>query len=195
MRKDNKRNNISQLKNITEERLEPINIRGNALVEQNKDGLVKVNQPHYDLLKTDLNLMVAIPCYNTEHSIGDVVKETLKYVNNVIVINDGSIDKTAEIAAQSGAQIVSHCLNRGYGGAIKSCIEAFQLSDADILVTIDGDGQHDPNEIPLLINPILEHKADLVIGSRFMDNGVKIPSYRKFGISIINSLWNFGSKI
>ena len=142
-----------------------------------------------------LKTMAAIPCFNTEHSITQVIEKTKGYVDEVIVVNDGSRDRTAEVAAAAGAKVINHTNNQGYGAAIKSCLVAFQDSDADVLVTIDGDGQHDPVEIPLLIKPILDMQADMVIGSRFVNDQLKMPHYRKLGISIITSLWNFGSKI
>jgi len=142
-----------------------------------------------------LKTIAAIPCFNTERSIAEVIKKTREYVDEVIVINDGSWDKTAEIASAAGAKVINHNNNLGYGAAIKSCLAAFQNSNADVLVTIDGDGQHNPAEIPSLIELVLDKQADLVIGSRFINNQLKMPHYRKFGIGVITFLWNSGSKI
>ncbi len=139
-------------------------------------------------------IVAAIPCYNTERSIAKVVSQTRKFVDEVIVIDDGSRDMTADMAKAAGALVVPHVVNKGYGEAISSCIAAAQANNADILVIIDGDGQHDPNEIPRLLNPIRRGEADLVIGSRFLAEGKKMPGYRKFGINVINDLWNLGSK-
>jgi glycosyltransferase involved in cell wall biosynthesis len=144
---------------------------------------------------TRLKIITAIPCFNTEHSIGDVVNHAADYTDEIIVVDDGSSDKTTQVASAAGAKVIKHDFNQGYGAAIKSCIKAFQNSDADILVTIDGDGQHNPQEIPLLVRPILEKKADVVIGSRFLHNHLNMPGYRRFGIKMITFLWNFGSKI
>ncbi len=96
------------------------------------------------------------------------------------------------IARVAGATVISHGTNKGYGEAIKSCFAAGQSSEADILVTIDGDGRHNPDEIPLLLDSISTENTDLVIGSRFLSNE-KVPLYRKFGIGVINFLWNIGS--
>jgi glycosyltransferase involved in cell wall biosynthesis len=113
-------------------------------------------------------VVAAIPCFNTEHFIGDVVSKTRKYVDQVIVINDGSRDATTEVARSAGASVLTHGTNRGYGRSIKSCFNAAKANDADILVILDGDGQHNPDEIPQLLAPILNGEADLVNGSRFL---------------------------
>lgn len=134
-----------------------------------------------------------IPCFNTEHFIAEVVSKTRKHVLKPIVINDGSTDNTATVAVGAGAAIVNHPINKGYGEAIRSGFKAG--GDADVLVILDGDGQHDPDEIPLLLEPILRNEADLVIGSRFLSNGHKVPSYRVFGIKVITFLWNFGARV
>ena len=145
--------------------------------------------------KKQTNVLVTIPCYNTEESIANVILSAAKYSNKVIVIDDGSSDMTAEIAKSLNAQVISLGANRGYGQAINTCFETARANDADILVIIDGDGQHEPNEIPWLLNPILQDIADIVIGSRFLNNLSKMPNYRKFGIIVINFLWNIGSKV
>jgi len=136
--------------------------------------------------------LVCIPAYHEEKTIGDIVKKSLQYADKVIVCDDGSNDNTAKIARQSGAQIISHTKNQGYGSAIITLFEAARNENADIMVTIDGDGQHDPDQIPLLLDTISEHNVDVVIGSRFLDNS-KHPGYRKRGIKIITSASNLGT--
>ncbi len=140
-------------------------------------------------------VIAAIPAYNVEQFIGKIVSQAKKYVDEVIVIDDGSTDNTAQVAEMAGAQVVRHQVNQGAGGATKSGFEMAKNKDTDILVTIDGDGQHDPEEIPQLLAPMLSGKVDLVIGSRFLDKHSNIPRYRRFGIGIITSLYNFGAKI
>jgi cellulose synthase/poly-beta-1,6-N-acetylglucosamine synthase-like glycosyltransferase len=99
-----------------------------------------------------LRVIAAIPCFNTQSTIAAVVTKTKKYVDQVIVIDDGSTDQTADLAGKAGATIVSHGVNKGYGAAIKSCFQAAKAENADILVIIDGDGQHNPDEIPYLLS-------------------------------------------
>jgi glycosyltransferase involved in cell wall biosynthesis len=148
-----------------------------------------------DNQKKNARILAAIPCFNTANTISDVVAKTMRYVDEVIVVDDGSNDNTVEVAMAAGAKVISHNVNMGYGAAVKSCFTAFQNSSADILVIIDGDGQHNPDEIPLLLNPVTNNLADFVIGSRFITHLSNMPRYRKFGINVITWLWNFGSKI
>jgi len=145
--------------------------------------------------ETGHRIIAAIPCFNTEHFIADIVSRAREYVDQVVVIDDGSYDDTAQVARAAGALVVGHEVNKGYGEAIKSCFQAAKANAAGVLVTLDGDGQHDPDSIPQILTPILEGKADLVIGSRFLANEHNMPSYRRFGISVITFLWNFGAKV
>lgn len=152
-----------------------------------------------------MKVVVAIPCFNTECAITDVVSKAREYVDEVVVVDDGSDDHTSEAARSAGALLVSHGSNAGYGKAIKSCFEAAKARSADVLVILDGDGQHNPHQIPLLVAPILKEGVDLVIGSRFLrqtaptqstdaDDENSMPSYRAFGIKVITYLWDFGSR-
>jgi len=134
-----------------------------------------------------------IPAYNEENTISDLIKTAKKYVDKVIVCDDGSTDKTLDNAKLAGAEIISHKKNQGYGAAIISLFEYCRIQNADVMVTLDGDGQHDPNQIPILIDTMLQHNVDVVLGSRFLDDNVHIPGYRKHGIKIITSAANFGT--
>ena len=138
-------------------------------------------------------IIATSPCYNEGAFIGDIVCRTSEHVDQVIVIDDGSHDGTAEVARAAGALVIVHKENHGAGGATRSGIEAAKVKNADIVVTLDGDNQHAPEEIPNLVAPILEGRADLVIGSRFLGGNNKIPRYRKFGIKVITWLFNVGS--
>jgi len=139
--------------------------------------------------------IAAIPCFNEENFIGDIVTRAKIYADKVIVIDDGSTDNTSEVAKAAGAEVIRHERRRGAGAATKSGFEAAKTNNADILVTLDGDGQHDPDEIPQVLAPILRGEADLVIGSRFLQPNLnQVPKYRKFGIDIITWLYNLGSK-
>ena len=138
-------------------------------------------------------IVAAIPCFNEERFIGSVVAKTRKYVDEVVVIDDGSDDDSGEVAGTAGAIVYRHEGNLGYGAAICSALESGRSHGADILVTIDGDGQHDPKEIPQLIKPILDGQADVVVGSRFLDTETKSPLYRRVGQRILNVATNLGS--
>jgi glycosyltransferase involved in cell wall biosynthesis len=131
--------------------------------------------------------IAAMPAYNEEHSIAKMVLGCKKYVDKVVVVDDGSADATSEIAEALGAYVVRHDQNGGYGAALRSCFETARKLDADRMVIIDSDGQHDPADIPKILQPI-QRGADLVIGSRFCNgNGKNIPPYRKIGMMILDT--------
>lgn len=162
--------------------------------EEERGPTIVIESPQRSSALKPPNTVAAIPCFNTQPFIADVISKARKYVNQVIVVDDGSRDGTAEAARRAGAVVIRHGSNEGYGDAIKSCFEAARANAADVLVTLDGDGQHNPDEIPRVLAPIVQGKADLVIGSRFITNEHNMPRYRRCGIVIINFLWNFGSK-
>jgi glycosyltransferase involved in cell wall biosynthesis len=131
-----------------------------------------------------MKLIVVILAYNEAQNIEKVIKAIPSSIPGVdtiqtIVINDGSKDATAVIAQMAGATVISHSGNKGVGQSFQTGLIAALENNADILVNIDGDGQFLPEEIPLLIQPILENKADFVPANRFVDsNGmVKRPEY------------------
>jgi glycosyltransferase involved in cell wall biosynthesis len=160
------------------------------------DEVKKISQSGGPTKVPQLKVVAGIPCFNTKPFIENMVSKTKKYVDQVIVVDDGSRDSTAEAARKAGALVISHGTNKGYGEAIKSCFEAAKINDADVLVILDGDGQHEPDETQKLIEPILSQEADLVIGSRFLEPAQRalIPRYRKFGIGVITWLFNLGSR-
>jgi len=137
-------------------------------------------------------IIAGMPAYNEGNYIGTMVLNTRKYVDEVIVIDDGSDDNTAEVAGLAGAEVVRHSRNRGYGAAIQSIIAEARKKDPDILVILDADAQHDPQEIPNIIKPIQEG-YDFVIGSR-EEQGSKIPFYRRIGQKVILRSINVLSK-
>ena len=138
-------------------------------------------------------VIAAIPCFNEERCIGSVVLKTKKFVSSVIVIDDGSTDATAEVAEAAGASVHQHDRNRGYGAAIRSALEKGKQLGADVLVIVDGDGQHDPKDIPKLVKPLIDGEADVVIGSRFLGQGKKPPFYRRVGQRVLTTVTNVGS--
>ena len=139
---------------------------------------------------TDARVLVCIPAFNEAKSIADVIIKSKNYADVVIVYDDGSTDGTYEVANSVGASVIRNPENKGYGVAIRSLFQAAKEQDADIMVTLDSDGQHNPDQIPQLIEPLLEQRFDMVIGSRFLDsNGKeKVPRYRSFGIKTITKL-------
>ena len=139
-------------------------------------------------------IVAGIPAFNEERTIAKLVLEIQKFVDVVLVCDDGSTDLTAEIAERMGAEVIRHDRNLGYGAAIKTLFEIARKMEANVLVTIDADGQHDPQEIPQVIAPILENRADIVLGSRFLGNNENgIPRHREWGIRIISKLTGYAS--
>ena len=145
-----------------------------------------------------MKVVAVIPCYNEEKTIAEVVRKTKEHTDRVIVVDNMSSDKTLEEAEKElPCYNIYRCYSKGAGittgyGLAYSLNPLLHLF-GDIIVTLDGDGQHDPDEIPQLIQPILDNKADVVIGSRFM-KGAIAPTYRKFGIDVITWLYNVGHR-
>ena len=135
--------------------------------------------------------------YNEEETIGTVVTKALRHVDAIICIDDGSSDSSARIAEKCGAIVVRHRINRGYGGALKSLFIKARELNADALVVLDSDGQHETSDIPKLLQPILSGEADFTIGSRFINGGggTDMPAYRRLGIKVITAASNLSSDL
>ena len=136
-----------------------------------------------------MKLVVGIPALNEEQSIGKVILTSVCFAEHVIVVNDGSTDRTADIASSLGAQVVSHTKRMGYGVAIRDCFMWARRHDADALITLDADGQHDPSEIPILRDALSETNADLVIGGRRI-RPTGMPEYRWLGKQALDRATN-----
>jgi glycosyltransferase involved in cell wall biosynthesis len=141
-------------------------------------------------------VVVGIPAFNEEKTIAKVVLQARKFGDIVVVCDDGSCDMTAEIAENLGAEVVVHERNLGYGAAIQSLFRHAKKLNADVLVTLDGDGQHDPSEVPELTRSVIGGSADVVIGSRFAGEGGtrNMPFYRRVGVKLITRLVNGSAK-
>lgn len=136
-------------------------------------------------------VVVGIPAYNESDSIGDVVRRAREHADQVLVVDDGSDDDTAAVAREAGAVVLEHSRNRGYGAALQTLFEEAARKRVDHLVVVDGDGQHDPADVPRLVDRQRESGAELVIGSRFADGGTTdAPLWRRFGLSVINLFTN-----
>lgn len=138
------------------------------------------------------HITAIVPAYNEELSIGSVILCTSEFADHIIVIDDGSTDRTAEIAERAGSQVIKHPENMGKGAALKTGFSA--IKNSDIIVTIDGDGQHNPKEIPKLTNPIEKGEADIVNGSRYLQNNQNgTPTYRRLGQTVLDTATNMNS--
>ena len=137
-----------------------------------------------------MKVTVGIPAYNEEKNIAKIIVELKKTVDQIIVCDDGSTDSTSEIAESLGAIVVKHTKNSGYGMAIRSIFLKSREINADILVTLDADGQHKIEDINKIIKPVVDGEADISIGSRFLKEDNNTPGYRKLGVKIITKVTN-----
>jgi glycosyltransferase involved in cell wall biosynthesis len=138
-----------------------------------------------------MEITVGIPAYNEENNISKIIKKLQKITNKIIVCDDGSSDSTAKIAKEMGALVIQHEKNLGYGSAIRSIFLKAREVNSESLITLDSDGQHRIEDIQTILKPLQNKEADLVIGSRFLnDDGKNVPSYRKVGIKLLTKLAN-----
>jgi len=135
----------------------------------------------------DCKVVACIPAYNEEHTIAKIVLKAMRYVDKVIVCDDGSTDLTKEIARRLGAEVIRHERRMGKGEALRDLFMMAKKFNPTVVVVLDADGQHDPNDIPKLLEPLERGDADVTIGSRYV-KGAKTdaPLYRRFGLRIIN---------
>lgn len=164
----------------------------------------------------DMKTIAVIPVFNEENTIGRVVEETKKHCDVVVVVDDCSTDRTPQIIQKLGIKYALHGKNKGTGAATRIGILMALRLGADVVVTLDGDGQHNPSQIPLFLSPFsIKDSADIAIGSRFFDTSKyapeelgfyscyaeglecdysNVPKYRKFGIDIVTWLYNLCHK-
>jgi hypothetical protein len=143
--------------------------------------------------------LIIIPAYNEEENIAKVLKD-IKESNpdaDILVVNDGSTDKTSPIVRGKGIMLINHPFNLGYGAALQTGFRFAQRKGYDFVITIDADGQHVPSSVQNLIGAMSEQNADVVIGSRFLEESFKVGITKKIGIwlfSLIGKMYT-GTKI
>jgi glycosyltransferase involved in cell wall biosynthesis len=164
---------------------EELNLKN--LGRQSEDGVfVKKNQQPNDPLRD--RIVVIIPAYNEERFIGSVALKACKYASTVIVVDDGSSDCTAEVAAASGALVVRHSKNQGKGAALSTGFRLIRDYHPEAVVVMDADGQHLPEELSQVVEPILSGQADIVVGSRYLEHTSTVPRHRIWGHRVFNLL-------
>jgi glycosyltransferase involved in cell wall biosynthesis len=141
-----------------------------------------------------MSTLVCIPAFNEGKVIGDVIRKCLEVSDQVVVCDDGSTDNTYEVSDLAGAHVIRHHKNIGKGEALQTLFKFAMHSKNDIIVTIDGDGQFLPEEIPKLIRDIEKEKSDIVIGYRF-DDATDMPNYRRFGNKVLDKMANMVTEI
>ena len=134
-------------------------------------------------------ILVGIPAYNEEIGIGSTILAAQQYSDTVVVVDDGSTDNTVSVAAQTEANVIEHNENVGKGGAVQTIFEYAYGHDFDALVLLDADGQHVPEEIPDVAQPVLDDDVDMTIGSRYVEaDQTETPLYRRFGQQVLDVL-------
>ncbi|RKY39942.1 MAG: glycosyltransferase family 2 protein [Candidatus Omnitrophota bacterium] len=113
-----------------------------------------------------MNIPILIPVYNEQSTIGELVRRCIAYANKVYVVDDGSEDRSGEIARREGAIVIRHRRNKGKGAALRKGLEKILCEQIEAVIMMDGDGQHDPSEIPRFIQKFKEEGADIVLGNR-----------------------------
>jgi len=147
-------------------------------------------------IETEATVLVGIPAYNEAETIVPVVEAALDHADDVLVVDDGSDDGTAELARAAGASVVQHERNKGYGGALKTLFEQANTCRTDHLVVLDADGQHDTNDIPSLVKAQQETEAEIVVGCRFgEETDTNMPLYRRVGLGVVNFLTNLSLRV
>jgi glycosyltransferase involved in cell wall biosynthesis len=146
-------------------------------------------------IRTRPRVVAIIPAYNEERAIGSVVLKTVPVVDEVIVVDDGSRDGTADLAVRAGATVVRHDVNKGKGVALRTGFRHARERHPDAVVTIDADGQHMPSEIPAVAQPVLEGRADIVVGSRYLQPTSDVPLARIWGHRFFNFVTNRSSGV
>ncbi|PIZ95056.1 MAG: glycosyltransferase family 2 protein [Candidatus Magasanikbacteria bacterium CG_4_10_14_0_2_um_filter_37_12] len=124
--------------------------------------------------------LAIVPAYNEEKRIGSVVQSLFEHVDKVLVVDDCSEDNTFEESKKAGAVVLHHKINCGQGAALETGHEYARRNKAEYVLHFDGDGQFDTNDIIPALQKIKEKKADVLLGSRFLDNRSKIPWFKKY---------------
>ena len=142
-----------------------------------------------------MNVTIGIPAFNEEKNIAGIISKLKKYADTIIVCDDGSTDLTGKISEELGTIVITHEKNKGYGASINSLFLKAKELETNVFVTFDADGQHRVEDIPIVTEPIINNKAQIVIGSRFLETkSEEMPNYRKVGIKLITKVTNLSIK-
>jgi glycosyltransferase involved in cell wall biosynthesis len=160
-----------------------------------QETMASQSQPDNSFTMGQYNVIVVIPTYNEGNNIGSVILRMAKSHVKMIVVDDGSSDDTAMIAEAAGASVLRLETNQGKGAALNAGFQAARLLDPDVIVTFDGDGQHLVNDLPAVIQPVLNGQADIVIGSRYLQPSSRVPQHRVLGHLFFNMLMKITSGV
>jgi glycosyltransferase involved in cell wall biosynthesis len=135
-----------------------------------------------------VKILAAMPAFNEEKFIAKTIVGAKKYVDQVIVVDDGSNDATKDIAEEMGVMVIRHEKNSGYGASLQTIFDKARELHIEALVILDADGQHNPEDVGRLLEALVTNDVDVVIGSRFLrDDDKKIPGYRKVGMKVLDN--------
>ena len=179
---------LARLENLLERRSAQINGGGPG-----QDGAGRKRQPASQPARRAITAV--IPAFNEERFIGSVVLKVRKQAETVIVVDDGSTDATAQVAAEAGAVVLSHPANRGKGAALNTAFRMVREHSPSVVVMLDGDGQHRPEELASVVAPVLEGEADIVVGSRYLAKDYKVPRHRVWGHRAFNLITRLSSGV
>ncbi len=139
--------------------------------------------PHIDN-KLPPDLWVVVPAYNESTRLPNTLRELVAHIRNVVVVDDGSPDDTAEAARECGVWVLRHPINRGQGASLQTGIDFALACGASHIVTFDADGQHDPDDIPAIVAPLVAREADITLGSRFLGRSFGMPTSRRIVLKL-----------
>ena len=134
-----------------------------------------------------MHVCLLLPAYNEAKTIGQVVREASEFVNDILVIDDGSVDKTAQIAEEASGKVIKHSTNLGKGMALRTGFDYVSQKGYDLIATMDSDGQHQPSDLPRFIDYFKNNKPDIIIGARIHDR-IKMPRHRRFNNWLVSSV-------
>ena len=158
------------------------------MLEQITDIINLVNEGALSYPITE-GVVVCIPAYNEGNSISDVISHTQKYISQIIVCDDGSIDNTSNLIRDSGSILIKNNDKMGKGYTLRALFREAVKLDPDVIITLDGDNQHDPLDLPVFLNEVAKNDCDIVVGSRFVaGSNTDISRLRLFGLTVINTL-------
>lgn len=129
-------------------------------------------------------VFIVVPAYNEGSRLSKVLEELGRTGYQVVVVDDGSSDHTADVARSHGCFVLRHVFNRGQGAALQTGITFAIREGADVIVTFDADGQHQTSDLPALLAPILEGRSDFVLGNRFLNGQSNVPAFRKLVLQL-----------
>jgi len=134
-----------------------------------------------------MHVCLLLPAYNEAKTIGQIVREASEFVNDILVIDDGSVDKTAQIAEEASGKVIKHSTNLGKGMALRTGFDYVSQKGYDLIATMDSDGQHQPSDLPRFIDYFKNNKPDIIIGARIHDR-IKMPRHRRFNNWLVSSV-------